>query len=71
MREPEPTDYLEQAMHEEWRDGYRHGIDAIVKELQKYKCGRTNGIYVEIPLYKLEEIAETMKKLKQGEKHEC
>ena len=40
-------------------------IDEFAEALKLYKYGRTNGIYIDIPLYKLEEIAE---QLKAGEK---
>ena len=36
-------------------------IDEFAEKLKKYTYGRTNGVYVEIPLYILDEIAEQLK----------
>lgn len=36
-------------------------IDDLIAELLKYTFGRTNGVYVEIPLYRMNEIAEQLK----------
>ena len=36
-------------------------IDEFAEKLKKYTYGRTNGVYVEIPLYKVDEIAEQLK----------
>ena len=36
-------------------------ITGFVERLNQYKYGRTNGIYIEIPLYKLDEIASEMR----------
>lgn len=36
-------------------------IDEFLEALKPYKYGRTNGVYIEISLFRLEEIAEQMK----------
>ena len=41
--------------------GYNKAIDDFAEELKKYTYGRTNCVYVEIPMYKVEEIVEQLK----------
>ena len=41
--------------------GYNKAVDCFVEELKKYTYGRTNGVYVEIPMYKVDELAEQLK----------
>ena len=36
-------------------------IDEFAEALKLYKHGRINGIFIDVPLYKLEEIAEQLK----------
>lgn len=41
--------------------GYNKAIDELVEALKPYKYGRTNGVYIEISLFRLDEMAEQMK----------
>jgi len=43
------------------KEAREKAITGFVERLNQYKYGRTNGIYIEIPLYKLDEIASQMK----------
>ena len=45
----------------QYKQGYNKAIDCFVEELKKYTYGRTNGVYVEIPMYKVDELAEQLK----------
>lgn len=36
-------------------------IDEFLEALKPYKYGRTNGVYIEISLFRLDEIVEQMK----------
>lgn len=36
-------------------------IDEFLEALKPYKYGRTNGVYIEIPLFRLDEIVEQIK----------
>lgn len=44
-----------------YSDGYNKAIDEFAEVLKSYTYGRTNGIYVEIRLSRIDEIAEQLK----------
>ena len=47
--------------HSGYIDGYNRAISDFTEKLNNYSYGRTNGVYIEIPLYKLKEISDQLK----------
>ena len=52
---------LSNLMEEHDKEVIAKVIEEFLEALKPYRYGRTNGIYIEISLFRLEEIAEQMK----------
>ena len=52
---------LSNLMEEHDKEVKAKAIDEFLEALKPYKYGRTNGIYIEIPLFRLDEIVEQIK----------
>lgn len=52
---------LSELMEEHDKQVKAKATDEFLEALKPYKYGRTNGVYIEISLFRLEEIVEQMK----------
>lgn len=57
----EYQDELLNAEHSGYIQGYNRAIKDFVEKLNYYSHGRTNGVYIEIPLVEFKEISDQLK----------